>query len=300
MSDPKRDDVRTDAVPESDVPGPGGSDSVLGMHKPHMDIMNDPVMLSVDGTAGTMPDGEEPDTTAAGQDTVQAMHNILMREHAEPRDGFEPVPMWVTMIFGGLLMWGGYYVGANSADFRRDVFDTGEFRFADLNTPPGYAPPDPDPKTVAELMKIGEQKYQSVCVACHKPDGKGDPSQQYPPLDGSEWVEGDQASPARLARILLYGLHQPITVDGRQFNGQMPAQGGVMKDYEIASVLTYVRNSWTNKVDTDDAKPTITTETVKAARAKVGKRGPMTAAELQQIPLDYSDLAPEAKSDGKD
>ena len=46
-----------------------------------------------------------------------------MREHAEPRDGFEPVPFWVAVVFGGLLAWGGYYVGTNTADFRRDVFD---------------------------------------------------------------------------------------------------------------------------------------------------------------------------------
>ena len=51
---------------------------------------------------------------------VQALHAPIMREQAEPRDGFEPVPFWVAVIFGGLLAWGGYYVGTNSADFRRD------------------------------------------------------------------------------------------------------------------------------------------------------------------------------------
>ncbi len=35
-----------------------------------------------------------------------------MREHAEPRDGFEPVPFWVAIVCGGLLAWGGYYIGA--------------------------------------------------------------------------------------------------------------------------------------------------------------------------------------------
>ena len=283
MSDPNRpDDVRTDAVPESDPVGPGGSDSVLSLHQSVMDVMNDPVVLSADGTA---------DTTAGGQDSVQAMHDMFMREQAEPRDGFEPVPFWVAVVCGGLLMWGGYYAGTHSADFRRDVYDTGEFRFADLALPPGQAAPDPDPQTVAELKAIGELKYRGVCVACHKPDGAGDPTQQYPPLNGSEWVVGAEASPARLSRILLYGLHQPITVAGKTFNGQMPAQGGAMKDYEIAAVITYVRNTWGNAADTDDAKPTVTTAFVKAAREKVGRRGPMTAAELKQIPLDYSDLA---------
>lgn len=297
MSEPRDgDDIRTDAIPESDRAGPGGSDSVHGLHEPHMHVMNDPVMISADGTASTIPGEEEqPDTTASGRDTVQEMHDIFMREQAEPRDGFEPVPMWVIAIFGGLLMWGGYYIGANSADFRRDVFDTDEFEFADLQLPPGQTLPDPEPKTVAELMEIGEARYKSICVACHKPDGGGDPVQQYPPLNGSEWVVGEQASAARLSRIVLYGLHQPITVKGQQYNGQMPAQGGMMKDYEIASVLTYIRNSWSNKGDADDASPAVTTEAVKAAREKAGKRGPMTAEELLKIPLTYADLVPEEK-----
>jgi hypothetical protein len=34
---------------------------------------------------------------------------------------------------------------------------------------------------------------------------------------------------------------------------------------------------------------------VKAARAKVGKRAPMTADELMKIPVTYSDVVPEAK-----
>ena len=298
MSDPKPDDLRTDAIPESDIPGPGGSDSVQALHQPVMDVMNDPVVLSVDGTMHTTPDLEEPDTAAEGQDTVQAMHDIFMREQAEPHDGFEPVPMWVTAIFGGLLMWGGFYLGASNADFRRDVFDAPQLG-AIPTPPPGPAGPDPDPKTVADLMKIGADKYRSICVACHKPDGTGDPAQQYPPLAGSEWVAGKEASPARQARIVLYGLHQPITVKGKEFKGQMPAQGGVMKDYEIASVITFVRNSFGNKADPDDANPAVTAAVVKAARDKVGKRDPMTAAELNQIQLTYSDLPPAAKKDEK-
>ena len=102
-------------------------------------------------------------------------------------------------------------------------------------------------------MKIGADKYRSVCLACHKPDGLGDPVQQYPPLAGSEWVAGPEASAARQVRIVLYGLQQPITVKGKTFTGQMPAQGGAMRDYEIAAALTFVRNSFGNKADPDDA-----------------------------------------------
>lgn len=292
MSDPA-DPVRTDALPETDRPAPGGGDSVMALHRAAMDVMNDPVMLSAEGTP------DEDEAGAGGQDTVQRMQDILMREQAEPRDGFEPVPFWVAVVCGGLLMWGGYYLGTNSADFRADVDDTSEFRLGgDLRLPAGGpAAPDPEPKTVAEYVKIGAEKYRNVCVACHKPDGNGDPSQQYPPLNGSEWVAGPEASAARLARIGLYGLHRPITVKGRVYNGQMPAQGGVMKDYEIAAALTFVRNSWDNKADPNDASPAVTTAAVKAAREKVGRRAdPMTADELKAIDIGYSDLPPPANA----
>ncbi|MBX9578684.1 MAG: cytochrome c [Gemmataceae bacterium] len=297
MTDPKPDEVRTDAVPESDRPGPGGEDSVMALHRAAMDVMNDPVTLSAEGTP------DEDEAAPGGQDTVQRMQDILMREQAEPRDGFEPVPFWVAVVCGGLLLWGGYYLGTNSADFRADVDDTSEFRLGDdLRLPAGGpAAPDPELKTVAEYVKVGAEVYRRVCVACHKPDGNGDPSQNYPPLNGSEWVAGAEASPARQARIVLYGLHQPIAVKGRQFNGQMPAQGGVMKDYEIAAAITFARNSWDNKADPNDANPAVTTAAVKAAREKAGKRDQMTAAELQKLPTDYSDLPPAAnapKADG--
>jgi mono/diheme cytochrome c family protein len=276
---------------------PPGEDSVQAMHRPHQDVMNDPVMLSADGTPAGIP----------GQDSVSRMLDVLMREQAEPRDGFEPVPFWVAIVCGALLMWGGYYIGANTADFRRDVFDRSDL--TGVTGPAGAARPDgpdPDPQTVAELMKVGAVKYQYVCQSCHK-DGNGDPAQGVPPLNGSEWVVGAEASPARLSRILLFGLHQPITVKGRQFNGQMPAQGVAMRDYEIAGVITFVRNSWDNKGDPDNAKPAVTASVVKAAREKEKARRangtqPVTADELRALPVDYADPGatptPPPKKDG--
>ena len=76
-----------------------------------------------------------------------------------------------------------------------------------------------------------------------------------------------QASAARQSRIVLYGLSGPVHVKGRTYNGVMPNQGNVMKDYEIAGVLTYVRNSWSNAAD-KGKPPAITAATVRAARAR--------------------------------
>ncbi len=240
-------------------------------------------------TGPPAPVAEVPDEE---RDTIQRMLDVLAREHAEPHDGFEPVPFWVAVVAAGLLMWGGYYLGTNSADFRADVYDRSDLSNAATRQrlPP---PPDPDPQTVPELMKIGEQRYAAICAACHQPNGQGNSAQNIPPLDGSEWVAGEQASPARLARIVLYGLSGPITVKGRTYNGVMPSQGHVLKDYEIAAVLTYIRNSWSNAAD-KDKPPAIVAATVRAARAAEGSRKangtqPVTAAELLKIPLDYVD-----------
>jgi mono/diheme cytochrome c family protein len=264
----------------TDPPTPPETDSVLELHRQHMAEMNDAVM-SADGT----PPDEE-------RDTVQGMLDVLWREHAEPRDGFEPVPFWVAVIFGGLLAWGGFYIGTNSADFRRDVYDRSDLRGVGDGSSTAANVPDPDPQTVEELMKIGQQKF-AVCANCHKLDGKGDRSQNVPPLDGSEWLVGDKASAARLSRIVLYGLSGPVQVNGHTYTGVMPNQGNVMKDYEIASVLTYVRNNWSNAAD-KGKPPALTASVVRAARAKEGTRKtngsqPVSQAELLAIPVDYTD-----------
>jgi mono/diheme cytochrome c family protein len=257
--------------PKPEVP----VDSVTGMHAPHMAAMNDPVMVTV----GADPVNDQPG--AGGQDSVQAMHGILMREHAEPRDGFEPVPFWVMVVFGALLMWGGYTIGSESADFRRDVYDTDERKFSGLPGAPDNPPADPQPRTVAELVAIGRARYALTCAACHKAEGEGDPALKAPPLKGSPWVIGAEASPARLARLALYG-HVP---------GAAPAA----KDYEVAAVLTFVRNSFGHKADADDANPTVPVAAVTAARAKEKTRGPFTLAELKTIPPDFKDVVAEKK-----
>jgi mono/diheme cytochrome c family protein len=276
------DPVRTDAPVTL-----SGGDSVMDLHRSHMEQQNDPVMLTADGV-------DEDVAGAGGSDSVQGMHAAVVREHGEPRDGFEPVPFWVAVVCSGLLAWGGFYIGAYTADFRADVFDRSDLKDV---APPAAPVPDPDPKTVDDLKRVGEQKYQTVCASCHGPEGKGQPAQNIPPLAGSEWVAGDQASAARLSRILLYGLTGPISVGGRTYSGAvMPNQGNVMKDYEIAGVITYVRNNWSNKADPDNAKPAVTAAEVKAARAKEGARKPngtqpVTQDELLKLPLTYSDAA---------
>jgi cytochrome c oxidase subunit 2 len=82
-----------------------------------------------------------------------------------------------------------------------------------------------------ELIARGEKVYNANCAACHRPDGKG--AGPIKPLDGSAIVLND---PAAQIRILLNGAA----------NGAMPAWKQ-LSDTEIAAVVTFTKNSWTNR-----------------------------------------------------
>jgi mono/diheme cytochrome c family protein len=120
----------------------------------------------------------------------------------------------------------------------------------------------------------GKQVYSTTCAACHQAAGEGVEG-TYPPLAGSEWVNGDDA---KVVRIVLNGVSGPLEVAGETYSGMMPAWGPVLKDDDIAAVLTYVRSSWGNK-----AQP-ITAATVAKIRAATASRStPWTAAELAKL-----------------
>jgi hypothetical protein len=127
----------------------------------------------------------------------------------------------------------------------------------------------------------GGQLYTLYCSACHGTDGKGATGGQFPPLAGSPWVAGDAT---RATKIVLHGLHGEVEVDGRTFNLEMPPQGGMLPDDQIAAILTSVRSSWGNK------EQAVTAEFVKAVRdANVDRKTQWTAAELLKLhPLPAS------------
>src|SRR4051812_10192712 len=133
---------------------PPETDSVLELHRQHMAEMND-ASMTVDGT----PPDEE-------RDTVQGMLDVLWREHAEPRDGFEPVPFWVAVIFGGLLAWGGDYIGSYTPRFPPGGVDPAH--------PKGLAPPapaaaGPQPKTGGGPQPVGGAEEQAGRAPCPRP-----------------------------------------------------------------------------------------------------------------------------------
>ena len=82
----------------------------------------------------------------------------------------------------------------------------------------------------------GHVLYNVYCAGCHQRDGKGDGS-RYPPLAGSDWTTGDRN---KLIGVLLQGLQGQILVNGKTYNGVMPAHGAFLDDHAVASILTYV------------------------------------------------------------
>ena len=82
--------------------------------------------------------------------------------------------------------------------------------------------------TMAELVAHGEEVYKANCAACHQVNGKG--LGAFPAMDGSPIVNGPIA--AHVERV-LHG------------KGAMPSWAS-LSDLDIASVVTYERNSWGN------------------------------------------------------
>ena len=138
--------------------------------------------------------------------------------------------------------------------------------------PDAEARPDGRPSgRVAEQPRTGQQIYSTTCAACHQPNGDGN-GDTYPPLAGSEWVTGSEA---RLARIILHGMTGEVEVAGQTYSGLMPPWKDVLKDEEIAAVMTYIRSNWGNKA------PAVTAATVAGLRrAHASRTTPWTVAEL--------------------
>src|SRR3954466_11523780 len=85
--------------------------------------------------------------------------------------------------------------------------------------------------TLADIAVRGEKVYAANCQACHQPNGKG--AGPILPLDGSPIVN----DPDKTKQI-------HVVLNGR---GAMPAWKGSLSDTDIAAVISYTKNHWSNK-----------------------------------------------------
>jgi mono/diheme cytochrome c family protein len=151
------------------------------------------------------------------------------REQSDPTERIQPIPLLVVAITLAMVLAGAIYIFVSE---------------------PFGAPGLGDRRTLADLRPAaggagavdGKQVFAGNCVACHQATGKGLPG-VFPPLDGSEWVAGDERV---VANILLHGIDGDITVAGNTFKGQMPSFAQ-LDDAQLAAVASYVRATWSNK-----------------------------------------------------
>jgi cytochrome c oxidase subunit 2 len=98
--------------------------------------------------------------------------------------------------------------------------------------------------TLDELKARGEKVFTTNCVACHQASGKGVPG-AFASLDGSPVVNGPKAGQID---VVLHGKHSG------KYSGAMPPWNA-LSDTDLAAVITYTRNSWSNKAAENIVQP---------------------------------------------
>ena len=123
-----------------------------------------------------------------------------------------------------------------------------------------------------------EDRFESIrstmntCAACHGVDGKGVPG-IFPPLDGAAWAVGD---PERMTKIVLHGLMGELEVKGQKYNNVMAPLGATLDDQQIADVLSFVRQNWSN-----DASSVSVQQVSKVRKKTTARKMMYQPAELQ-------------------
>jgi len=90
----------------------------------------------------------------------------------------------------------------------------------------------------------GSVIYQNKCQNCHGANGQGLLALM-PPLTDSIYLKANKGI---LACYIKFGIKGKVTIENKQFEDTMPAND--FAPIDIAEVLTYVTNSFGNKMGT--------------------------------------------------
>lgn len=210
------------------------------------------------------------DQAAVSDESLLDSHEKLLGSQPDEGARYRLLPIGILFTLSGLILFSGTYLNRYTGHYSATIFDENQ----KLTTGAGA-------EVKVDPVAMGKSAFNSVCITCHQATGLGMPG-IYPPLAGSEWVNG----PAdRVIRIVLYGLKGDIHVEGHEFNAAaMPVFGQQVtgsaynwSDEKIAAVLTYVRQEWGNKA------PPVTADDVAAVHKAVGDRKEMSQSELEAV-----------------
>ena len=105
--------------------------------------------------------------------------------------------------------------------------------------------PLPEEKSQLDTRPIlaqGAKVYAERCADCHGKDGNG-VAGVYPPLNGNSSV--NEPSGINAVRVVLLGGFPPVT-KGNPRPYSMPPFAQQLNDSDVAAVVTYIRQSWSN------------------------------------------------------
>lgn len=241
--------------------------------------VNTPIDVAVEGLV-LRPDafntpgrgGVEADRKSA----LAGAHAAAAREKADlSLTASNVFPLWALIPIIGVVLAAGSFLGANMA-WGPNVKGYSYEPQMPLGVDPGsdVQQDEYDPKV---WLAKGRNEYAQACVVCHQPTGEG-LAGQFPPLKASEYViHGEE----RVISLLLHGIVGQLQVNGKAYNGAMPAQAALKNNKQIAQIASYIRNEWGN------AGSMIYDDQVAELRKKLSSRtAPYSEADLKAIPQD--------------
>jgi len=135
----------------------------------------------------------------------------------------------------------------------------------------GVPPAEHGPRSKQERIELGQKLFNTVCAACHQPNGLGIPD-KFPPLVASDFLNADKN---RAIKTLINGRQGEIVVNRHKFNNSMPMLP--LGDDDIANALTFVYNSFGN------SGKVVTSDEVKALRGQPDADAPGQQKEVARM-----------------
>ncbi|MDX2285420.1 MAG: cytochrome c [Bacteroidia bacterium] len=86
----------------------------------------------------------------------------------------------------------------------------------------------------------GRKLYERECQSCHLENGQGLRG-WIPPVAGADYV---QERGAELACLIVHGISDTLTVNGRRYAQPMPGVQKPLTPNEIAALINYLKTAW--------------------------------------------------------